>query len=80
MPFTGSDICKIILAIFLPPLGVFAEKGKDSFTILKNRIFYHLHFFLFATGCDCDLLINIGLTLLGYLPGIIHALYIIFKY
>ncbi|RPB28753.1 plasma membrane proteolipid 3 [Terfezia boudieri ATCC MYA-4762] len=57
MPLTGSDICKIILAIILPPLGVFLEKG-----------------------CGSDLLINICLTILGYLPGIIHALYIIFKY
>jgi uncharacterized membrane protein YqaE (UPF0057 family) len=57
MAFTNSDICKIILAIILPPLGVFAERG-----------------------CECDLLINIALTLLGYIPGIIHALYIIFKY
>ncbi len=57
MPFTCSDICKIILAIIFPPLGVLAEKG-----------------------CECDLLINIGLTLLGFIPGIIHALYIILKY
>ncbi len=57
MPFTCSDICKIILAIILPPLGVLAEKG-----------------------CGVDLLINIALTILGFIPGIIHALYIIFKY
>ncbi|KAF9647588.1 UPF0057-domain-containing protein [Thelephora ganbajun] len=31
-------------------------------------------------GCGADLLINILLTLLGYIPGIIHALYIILKY
>ncbi|KAH9946001.1 UPF0057-domain-containing protein [Epithele typhae] len=31
-------------------------------------------------GCGADFLINILLTLLGYLPGIIHALYIILKY
>ncbi|KAI8647140.1 plasma membrane proteolipid 3 [Parasitella parasitica] len=31
-------------------------------------------------GCVCDLLVNIGLTCLGYIPGIIHALYIILKY
>ncbi|KAJ9055994.1 plasma membrane proteolipid Pmp3 [Entomophthora muscae] len=35
---------------------------------------------LFERGCGCDLLINIGLTLLGYIPGIIHACYIIIKY
>ncbi|CAG8958198.1 hypothetical protein HYFRA_00000550 [Hymenoscyphus fraxineus] len=27
MPFTASDICKIILAVLLPPLGVFLERG-----------------------------------------------------
>ncbi|RQM05345.1 hypothetical protein DH86_00001884, partial [Scytalidium sp. 3C] len=27
MAFTASDICKIILAIILPPLGVFLERG-----------------------------------------------------
>ncbi|KAI0818544.1 UPF0057-domain-containing protein [Irpex lacteus] len=31
-------------------------------------------------GCNADFLINILLTVLGYLPGIIHALYIILKY
>ncbi|SNX81299.1 Plasma membrane proteolipid 3 [Melanopsichium pennsylvanicum] len=57
MPFTCSDIVKIILAIFLPPLGVFLERG-----------------------CGADFWINVLLTILGYIPGIIHALYIIFKY
>jgi uncharacterized membrane protein YqaE (UPF0057 family) len=46
-----SDICKIIFAIILPPVGVFLERG-----------------------CNSDFLINILLTCLGYLPGIIHAL------
>jgi Proteolipid membrane potential modulator len=27
-------------------------------------------------GCGSDLLINILLTVLGYIPGIIHALYV----
>ncbi|KAK4994313.1 plasma membrane proteolipid Pmp3 [Elasticomyces elasticus] len=53
MPLTGSDIIKIIIAIILPPLGVFLERG-----------------------CGADLLINILLTVLGYIPGIIHALYV----
>ncbi|KAK1754486.1 hypothetical protein QBC47DRAFT_402904 [Echria macrotheca] len=57
MPFTASDICKIVFAVLLPPLGVFLEKG-----------------------CGGDLCINILLTILGYIPGIIHALYIILKY
>ncbi|KAI1012911.1 hypothetical protein LB503_001630 [Fusarium chuoi] len=57
MPFTASDICKILLAIILPPVGVFLERG-----------------------CGADFFINILLTILGYIPGIIHALYIILKY
>lgn len=46
MAVTASDICKIILAVILPPLGVLIERGLGV-----------------------DLLINIGLTLLGYIPG-----------
>ncbi|KAJ7098015.1 hypothetical protein B0H15DRAFT_823782 [Mycena belliarum] len=57
MAFTASDICKIIAAIILPPLGVALERG-----------------------CGADFLINILLTILGFIPGIIHALYIILKY
>ncbi len=50
------DIIRIIVAILLPPLGVFLQVGIGK------------HFW-----------INIILTLLGYLPGIIHAVYIIAK-
>jgi len=49
-----SDPIKIILAIFLPPVGVFLEVGLG------------LHFWL-----------NIVLTLFGFIPGILHALYVI---
>lgn len=48
------DILRIILAIFLPPAGVFLQVGLG------------LHFWL-----------NIVLTILGYIPGIIHALVVI---
>jgi len=60
MALTGTgdslvgDIVKIIVALFLPPLGVLLEVGLS------------LHFWL-----------NIVLTLLGFVPGIIHAIYII---
>ncbi|EPQ53560.1 UPF0057-domain-containing protein [Gloeophyllum trabeum ATCC 11539] len=33
----------------------------------------------FITGCSCDLLINILLTILGYLPGHIHAFWLIYR-
>ncbi len=50
------DIVRILLAIFLPPLGVFLQVGLG------------IHFWL-----------NILLTLLGWLPGIVHALWIILR-
>ncbi|ATI44051.1 YqaE/Pmp3 family membrane protein (plasmid) [Pacificitalea manganoxidans] len=50
------DIIRIIIAILLPPLGVFLQEGLGK------------HFW-----------INIILTILGYVPGIIHAIYIIIK-
>ena len=53
---TQGDILKILLAILLPPVGVFLEVGLG------------LHFWL-----------NILLTLLGYIPGIIHAIFIILR-
>ncbi|KAH7909006.1 hypothetical protein BJ138DRAFT_1156274 [Hygrophoropsis aurantiaca] len=31
------------------------------------------------TGCSCDLLLNIVLTCLGYLPGEIHAFWLIYE-
>jgi len=50
------EIVKIIIAILLPPLGVFLQVGIGK------------HFW-----------INILLTLLGYLPGIVHAVWTIAK-
>lgn len=45
---------RILLAILLPPLGVFLEVGL-------GRSFW----------------INLLLTLLGYVPGIIHAVFVL---
>ncbi|THV05618.1 hypothetical protein K435DRAFT_646865, partial [Dendrothele bispora CBS 962.96] len=33
----------------------------------------------FIAGCSCDLLINIYLTILGYIPGHLHAFWLIYK-
>ncbi len=52
----GKDVLRIILAIILPPLGVFMQVGLGK------------HFW-----------INIVLTILGYIPGIVHALWVIVK-
>lgn len=51
------DILRLILAIILPPLGVFMQVGFGK------------HFW-----------INVILTLFGYVPGIVHAIYVILKY
>ena len=48
------DVVRILIAIFIPPLGVFLQVGFGA------------QFWL-----------NVLLTILGYIPGIIHALYII---
>lgn len=48
------DILRIIIAVLVPPLGVFLQEGLGK------------HFW-----------INLLLTLLGYIPGIVHAVYII---
>jgi uncharacterized membrane protein YqaE (UPF0057 family) len=50
------DLVRILIAILLPPLGVFLQVGFGG------------AFWL-----------NILLTLLGYIPGIVHAVYIIAK-
>ena len=51
------DLVRIIIAIILPPLGVFLQVGFGK------------QFWL-----------NILLTILGYIPGIVHAVWVIAKY
>lgn len=48
------DILRLLLSIFIPPLGVFL-----------------------TVGIGLSFWINLLLTLLGYIPGIIHAIYVI---
>jgi uncharacterized membrane protein YqaE (UPF0057 family) len=74
MPFTASDICKIILAIFLPPVGVFLERGCGADLCINILL-------TILGVCTYDLTVfNHMLTCSQYIPGIIHALYIILKY
>ncbi|RLN92988.1 hypothetical protein BBJ28_00025265, partial [Nothophytophthora sp. Chile5] len=64
MAVTWGDVPRLICSVLLPPLGVF-----------------------FQVGCNKDFAINCLLTLLGYvhwllltyIPGIIHAVYILIK-
>ncbi|GAA5844612.1 hypothetical protein JCM11251_002243 [Rhodosporidiobolus azoricus] len=34
----------------------------------------------FLTGCSCDLFINIALTILGYIPGHVHAFFLVWRH
>jgi uncharacterized membrane protein YqaE (UPF0057 family) len=53
---TAPDILRVIIAVLLPPLGVFLQVGFGA-----------------------QFWINVLLTLLGYLPGVIHAIWIILR-
>lgn len=50
------SLLRILLAVFLPPVGVFL-----------------------TVGIGPSFWINILLTILGYIPGIIHAVWVIAK-
>ncbi len=51
------DLLRIVIAVLLPPLGVFLQVGIGT-----------------------QFWINVLLTILGYIPGIIHAVWVIAKY
>lgn len=52
----------------------------DILKFIAAVILPPLGVFLEKGVCDKDLLINILLTVLGWIPGVIHAFYIILKY
>ncbi|KAI8339578.1 UPF0057-domain-containing protein [Chlamydoabsidia padenii] len=56
-----------------------ALTGSDLFKFIFAIILPPLGVF-FEKGCNSDFFINIALTILGFIPGIIHAFYIILKY
>jgi uncharacterized membrane protein YqaE (UPF0057 family) len=51
---TVFGILALVLAVLVPPLAVFMERGINK-----------------------DFAINVLLTVLGYVPGIIHALWVV---
>ncbi|RMY50015.1 hypothetical protein D0864_14629 [Hortaea werneckii] len=53
-----------------------AFTGSDIIKIIFAIILPPVGVFL-ERGCGADFLINILLTILGYIPGIIHALYVL---
>lgn len=49
-----ADLLRILLAVLLPPVGVFLQEGIGT-----------------------QFWINLLLTLMGYIPGLVHAVWII---
>lgn len=51
---SSADFFRVVLAVLLPPLGIFLQEGFGK------------QFWL-----------NVLLTLLGYIPGLVHAVWIL---
>lgn len=56
IPVSGNDMIRLIIALFIPPLGVALQVGLG------------MQFWL-----------NLLLTIFGYIPGVLHAFYIILR-
>ncbi|PWN98944.1 hypothetical protein FA09DRAFT_291682, partial [Tilletiopsis washingtonensis] len=54
-------------------------KASDILLCLVAILFPPAAAAFVAGCCSCDMLINICLTLLGYIPGHIHAFWLIYK-
>lgn len=63
----------------MEPIRTADSTGNDLVKIILSVIFPPLGVAM-ETGLSKQLLINILLTMLGFIPGIIHALYVINKY
>lgn len=53
--------------------------GTSDFCLYFLAIFLPPLAIFLTRGCGFDFLISLFLSMLGYLPGIIHALYIVSK-
>ncbi|ORZ10803.1 hypothetical protein BCR42DRAFT_422056 [Absidia repens] len=56
-----------------------AYSGRDIALFVIAFFFPPLAVFI-KRGCNVDLLINVCLTILGAIPGVIHGFYIVHKY
>ncbi|KAH7115994.1 hypothetical protein B0J11DRAFT_538924 [Dendryphion nanum] len=54
--------------------------GTDCFLMLLSVLFPPIGVWVKRGVCSADSLINIALSVLGFLPGLLHAWYIILKY
>lgn len=90
----GSEtFLEVLLAILLPPVGVFLRYGcgviplsssfSDYCLLVRQELVYHLNplicFLLMGSvnELQVEFWIDLLLTILGYIPGIIYALYVL---
>lgn len=83
----GADIFLAVLAVFFPPIaGTYCMFKRSyltsmrSFFSLKSLANCLLPVWIKVGLCTADSIINIALCCLGYIPGLLHAWYIILKY
>ncbi|KAG1824617.1 uncharacterized protein BJ212DRAFT_539416 [Suillus subaureus] len=62
-----------------PDCDTMESNGSADCVLILVAIIFPPAAAAFISGCGCDLFVNILLTLLGYFPGLIHALWLIFK-
>ncbi|QCD80495.1 Proteolipid membrane potential modulator [Vigna unguiculata] len=83
MPTRCEICCEIMIAILLPPIGVCFRHGCCSVCILSSSLCLDLSLSLSARSktvisfLQVEFIICLLLTILGYIPGIIYALYAI---
>ncbi|RCI08253.1 hypothetical protein L249_6234 [Ophiocordyceps polyrhachis-furcata BCC 54312] len=74
----ASAVLIVLITILFPPIGVWAVAGCGM------GIDYHIHilrtYVFVRADLPSDLFINICLTILGYIPGHIHAFYLEYIY
>ncbi len=63
-----------ILSIILPPVVVLIKMGK-----ITKKLKYLYSIIMYFKGCTEPFLLNILLTLCGLIPGIVHALYLVWS-
>lgn len=65
----------VLVTLFVPPIGVLAvagcSMGKPMLPLSNSQL---------LTISSLDFIVNILLTILGFLPGLIHGLYVLYVY
>ncbi|KAJ1953690.1 hypothetical protein GGI12_005964, partial [Dipsacomyces acuminosporus] len=55
-------------------------RNATDILLLILAVFFPPLTAFFKRGFGSDFVINIGLTILGFLPGLLHAWYLVFKH